>query len=238
MEEHAAPAADGGPDSGDHEDDGSIFRRRVAGDQPPPKHVETWSALLLAVTVILTAWSGFQSSKWGGAMSIAFSQASSARVQASTVQGQVDSARQVDLSIYSLWLQTRALGTPKESAYVEDRFTSWFKPAFDEWVSLGGIANPESAPKSPFALASYVVPGSEEVTALNAKADAKFTQALANNQRGDNYTILGVLFATVLFFAAIATRFSNRRVEYSMLTLATVGFAVGALFLLSFPKLV
>ncbi len=76
------------------------------------------------------------------------------------------------------------------------------------------------------------------MTALNEKADAKYTEALANNQRGDNYTILGVLFATVLFFAAIATRFANRKVQYGMLGFATLGFLIGVAFLLSFPKLV
>lgn len=222
-----------------HEDDDeSFFRRRVTGDEPPPKHVETFAALLLAVTVILTAWSGFQSSKWGGAMSISFAQASTARVQASTAQGEVNSDRQVDLSIFSLWLQARAFGDAKQSDYVETRFTDWFKPAFDEWVAMGGISDPTNAPKSPFALDSYVVPGTDQVTALNADADAKYKLALANNQRGDNYTILSVLFATVLFFAAITTRFANRKVEYGMLAFASFGFLVGAIFLLSFPKLV
>jgi hypothetical protein len=39
--------------------------------------------VVLSITAILTAWTAFQSSKWGGAMSIAFSQASSARIEAS-----------------------------------------------------------------------------------------------------------------------------------------------------------
>jgi hypothetical protein len=229
-----------GPNASAEEEpqDESFFRRRVAGDEPPPKRVETWSAVLLAVTVILTAWAGFESSKWGGAMSISFSQASSARIEAARAASEVDAERQVDLSIYSLWLQTKAFGSAKQANYVESRFTEWFQPAFDEWVSLGGITDPDSAPKSPFALDSYVIPGSAEVTELDAKADAKFTEALANNQRGDNYTILGVLFATVLFFAAISTRFANRRLQYGMLTFATGAFCLGIFFLLSFPKLV
>lgn len=219
-------------------EDDSFFRRRVTGDAPVAKHVETWSAVLLAVTVILTAWSGFQASKWGGAMSIAFSQASSARIQANRAANEVESERQVDLTVYSLWVQAKASDNEDAATYVEERFTPWFAPVFDEWVGLGGVSDPANAPKSPFALDTYVVPGTDQVAALDQRADEKYAEALANNQRGDNYTILGVLFATVLFFAAMATRFGNRRLQVGMLTFATAAFGVGLLFLLTFPKLV
>src|SRR5215218_8770632 len=43
---------------------------------------ETIALILLSVTAIMTAWCGFEASKWGGEMSIAFSQASSARIEA------------------------------------------------------------------------------------------------------------------------------------------------------------
>ena len=43
---------------------------------------EIAGVFLLSVVAVLTAWCGFQASKWGGEMSIAFSQASSARIQA------------------------------------------------------------------------------------------------------------------------------------------------------------
>lgn len=218
-------------------DDGGLFERRTA-DQRTGRGVDTWSAVLLAVTVIFTAWSGFQASKWGGAMSIAFSQASTARLEANRAAALAESSRQADLSIYAVWVQAKAAGEEKEAAYVQDRFTAWFRPAFDEWVSLGGISDPQHAPKSPFALKSYVPPGTSDVAASDARADAKYTQALANNQRGDNYTVLGVLFATVLFFAAMATRFAERRLQYGLLGFATVAFCFGLIMLLSFPKLV
>jgi hypothetical protein len=226
------------PEAGEDHADPSIFERRQPGGEGLSRTVETWSAVLLSVTVILTAWSAFESSKWGGAMSIAFSQASSARIQANRAAGEVAQARQADLSIYSLWLQMKAAKNEPAAAYVEQRFTSRFRPAFDEWVALGGISNPTNAPPSPFALASYVPPGTAEQVALDAKADAKYLEALRNNQRGDNYTILGVLFAVVLFFAAMATRFANPRMQIGLLAFATVSFLVGVGFLASFPKLI
>lgn len=230
MTDEGAPETEGA--------DASFFRRREKGDEPPPRGVETWSAVLLSVTVILTAWSGFQSSKWGGAMSIAFSQASSARIQANRAAGEATGARQVDLSIYALWVQMKAAGNEAAAKYVRDRFTDRFRVAFDDWVALGGIRDPEQGPKSPFALPTYVAPGASEQVELDARADAKFEEALRNNQRGDNYTILSVLFAVVLFSSAMATRFANPRLQYGMLTFASAAFVGGVVFLLSFPKLV
>ena len=43
-----------------------------------PDWREMIAVVLLTVTAIVTAWSGFQASKWSGAMSISFSQASKA----------------------------------------------------------------------------------------------------------------------------------------------------------------
>lgn len=44
------------------------------------------AVLLLSITAVLTAWCGFESSKWGGEMSIAFSEESGARIQAAAFE--------------------------------------------------------------------------------------------------------------------------------------------------------
>jgi hypothetical protein len=218
--------------------DESLFRRREKGDEPSPRLVETWSAVLLSVTVILTAWSAFESSKWGGEMSIAFSQASSARIQANRAAGQVSAAQQVDLSVYSLWLQMKAARNEPAAAYVEERFPDRFRVAFDEWVAQGGISDPENAPTSPFALASYAPPGVQEQLDLDRRADVKFQEALRNNQRGDNYTVLTIGFATVLFFAALSGRMRSPRAQWTLLGIGCLGFVLLSGTLLTFPKLV
>jgi hypothetical protein len=171
-------------------------------------------------------------------MSIAFSQASSARVQANLAAIQASQALQADLTIYTTWVQLKAAKNEPAAAYVAQRFTPRFRVVFDQWVALGGLTDPTKAPPSPFALASYVPPGTQEQAALDARANAKYVEALRNNQRGDNYTLLGVLFALVLFFAAMATRFANRRLQLGMLAFASVAFLLGVVFLISFPKLV
>ena len=56
-----------------------------APEKRPPGHVrETIVIIVLSITAVLTAWCGFESSKWHGEMSIAFSEAFSVRIEAAS----------------------------------------------------------------------------------------------------------------------------------------------------------
>jgi hypothetical protein len=108
--------------------------------------------------------------------------------------------------------------------------------AFDAWVATDPIDNPD-APNSPFAMDEYVPPGEREAQAASARADAKFQEALGDNRRGDNYTLLTVLFASVLFFVAMSTRLGTPQARWGLLGVSSTLFVVGALLLSTFPKL-
>ena len=198
---------------------------------------ETVTVVLLAVTAVLTAWSGFEASKWGGEMSIAFSRASTQRIEASTERAHADTARSIDLQVFSLWLEAYATGDTELEEFTRARFTPHFQPAFEEWLASRPLQNPEAAP-SPFALDAYVPPGEVEAVEADERADALFARALVNNQRGDNYTLTTVLFALVLFFGAFAGRFRSERASWAMVGLACVVLVVGIVFLATFPKIV
>lgn len=193
---------------------------------------EIIAVFLLSVTAILTAWCGFESSKWGGQMSIEFSQASGARIQSVNLASESRDARAVDLTIYAQWVNAVASGDQALADYLRERFTPEFAVAFDDWEGAGhGL-------KSPFAEASYVPVGTEESAAAAKLADAKFEAALASNQRGDNYSILTVLFAMVLFFTAMSERSRSRWAGWFLLGLGAVVAVAGGVILATFPILV
>ncbi|WP_448006605.1 hypothetical protein [Agromyces bauzanensis] len=190
---------------------------------------EILGVFLLSVVAVLTAWCGFQASKWGGEMSIAFSQASSARIQAAGADGAARSARAFDLTIYAAYVEAVGTGNEQLADYIQDRFTPEFGVAYDAWVADGMIEN------APFAREEYVPEGTVEAEELNARADEKFADALENNQRGDNYSLLTVLFALVLFLTAMSQRQLAPWVARTMLGLAIVVAVVGAVILATFP---
>lgn len=207
-------------------------------DEPAPHTArgdevrEIIAVVLLSVTAILTAWCGFESSKWGGQMSIQFSQASSARIRAVDSSSEARDARSVDLAIYTQWVDAKARGDESFAAYVSDRFTPEFSIAFDDWQRSGeGL-------RSPFAEPSYVPAGEVESNELAHQADKKFAQALESNQKGDNYSILTVLFALVLFFAAMGGRTRSTWASWFLIGIGAVVAIGGAVILATFPILV
>ncbi|MEV7609375.1 hypothetical protein AB0N61_07845 [Microbacterium sp. NPDC089320] len=187
------------------------------------------TVVLLSVTAVITAWCGFEASKWGGEMSIAFSQASSARVQAASAQSTSQAARQYDLTIYTEWVLAEADGRTELVQFIEQRFTPEFAVAFDAWIAE------DRESQGPFAMEEYVPAGTREAEELNARADAKFDEALANNQRGDDYSLLTVLFALVLFFAALSQHQSAVWRRRTFLALSGAIALAGLVTLLTFP---
>lgn len=170
-------------------------------------------------------------------MSISFSQASSARVQASRLDGDANRVATIQVGLFTQWLQAQSQEDDKRAEYLASVFPEPLARAFDAWVAADPLANPE-VPGTPFAMPEYAIPEEAEAAAADARADAKFVDALAFNQRSDNYTILTVLFAAVLFFGSLSGRAHSRSVQNVFLTLAVVLMVLASAFLIYFPKLV
>jgi hypothetical protein len=204
-----------------------------APEKRPTGHVrETIVLVVLSITAVLTAWCGFESAKWSGEMSVAFSEASSSRIEAARQSGIANAARQADLSIWGVYVQARAQGDAALARYVEQRFTDHFRVAYRAWIAQG------EPTAGPFKMKEYVPPGTTEAAAADQRADSRFADALVNNQRGDNYALLTVLFALVLFFAAASTRLVRPSAQSILLGVAIIFLIAATVILATFPILV
>ena len=204
-----------------------------APEKPPTGQVrETIVLIVLSVTAVLTAWSGFESSKWSGEMSVAFSEASSSRIEAARQSGIANAGLQADLTIWGVYVQARAQGDTALATYVEKRFTDHFLVAYRAWIAQGEPTN------GPFKMKEYVPPGTTEAAAADQRADRRFADALVYNERGDNYALLTVLFALVLFFAAASTRLVRPNSQRILLGVAIIFLIAATVILATFPILV
>ena len=206
-----------------------------------PQHSRTdWreliAILLLSVTAILTAWTGFQASKWSGAMSISFSQASTNRIEAARMESTANRKLSVQVSLFTQWLQAYQSGDTELTEFLQARFPEPLATVFPAWLDARPL-DPD-APATPFDMEEYVIPESVRASAADEAADHKFAQALRNNQRGDNYTVLTIGFACVLFFAALSERMRRRSAQWALLCLGGAGFVLLTIALISFPKLI
>jgi len=204
-----------------------------APEKPPTGQVrETIVLIVLSVTAVLTAWCGFESSKWSGEMSVAFSEASSSRIEAARQSGIANAGLQADLTIWGVYVQARAQGDTALATYVEKRFTDHFLVAYRAWIAQGEPTN------GPFKMKEYVPPGTTEAAAADQRADRRFADALVYNERGDNYALLTVLFALVLFFAAASTRLVRPNSQRILLGVAIIFLIAATVILATFPILV
>lgn len=198
---------------------------------------ELAAVLLLAVTAVVTAWTGFQASKWGGAMSISFSEASSARIEAARLEGVANRKQTIQVSLFTQWLQAYQAKDDQLTNFLSTRFPEPLASTFPVWLDTRPLKNPD-APSTPFEMPGYVIPELTASHQADDRADAKFAEALRNNQRGDNYTVLTVAFATVLFFGALSGRMRSIRAQWAFLALGCVGFLAAASLLVFYPKLI
>lgn len=205
------------------------------------RRVELIASIVLAVATVFTAWSAFEASKWSGEMSIKFSAANTARTestQASTAGGQ---EVQVDIDIFTNWLNAVANDQFALARFYEARFRPEFQPAFDAWMETAPLDGDVDDPKSPFddeLEEFYVVDELVQAEQLGQDADRASQDARDANQRGDNYTLTTVLFASVLFFAGISTKFESVRAKYLTLTFGIIALVAGAGIILTFPVLI
>ena len=139
--------------------------------------------VVLSVTAIATAWTGFQASKWGGAMSISFSKASSARIEAARLDGAANRRQTIQVSLFTQWLAAYQNHDSQLTTFLEARFPEPLATAFPVWIKSQPLTSPGAA-ATPFELPEYAIPEQAQSAAADARADAEFAQALDDNQRG------------------------------------------------------
>jgi hypothetical protein len=198
------------------------------------ERLELWATILLSVATLLTAWSAFQANKWGGVMSIRFSEANAARTDSAQASATANAQRTVDVTIFASYVEAVADRREEQEQFVRERFRDEFRPAFEAWAATRPRVNPD-APASPFAMPQYRLAAEQETQELAALADLRGQQARDANQQGDDYVLLTVLFASVLFFSGISTKLTSARLQTVMLSFATVVLLTGVALELTFP---
>ena len=84
---------------------------------------------------------------------------------------------------------------------------------------------------------SYVLDNAVQAEEEQAQAEQLSAQALTSNRNSDNYTVLTILFATVLFSAAVSNRVRKPLSSWTLVGVALVVFFGSATVLASLPKL-
>lgn len=212
---------------------------------------EVFEAILLALAALLTAWSAFQATKWGGVQSDSYSRAGAARVESVRASNRADQLSAIDVGTFTSWMAAVAaderaglesgLGDDgysphpgTESAFVYARMRPEFLVAMDAWLETAPTLDPD-APPTPFAMADYVLADAEVAAEKEQRAEAYSATARAASQDGDNYVMMTILFALVIVVVGIGNKMDSLRPRRSLVGLATVILVAAVVTVLTFP---
>jgi len=192
------------------------------------RRLDMVSTIIMSLTAVLTAWSGYQSSLWESRRNIALADAATAKREASRLDARASQQYSIDLRLFQSYMQARLHGDGKVAAFYEQHFPAHLKQPMQDWKALQPEQNPD-APANPFSLPSYVIPQAVAAESQMNTGFALDAQARQASHRSSRYTRTTVGFALVLFFAGLAPRSENRRARLLLLAIALV-FLVGAAF--------
>ena len=210
-----------------------IAHKLNEGNEHKPEHSSHWlqkleivEAIVLAMVAIATAWSGYQAARWDGLQDEHYEQSTKLRVQAQGLATRAGQEQIYDASTVSEWIKAEFAGNHKLAQLFERRFRPEFRTAFEAWVKLDPLNNPD-APPGPLVMPEYHNAHAAESAKLSTEASDAFEKGTKARSTSDDYVRVTVFLATVLLLTAISQRFKTHQVR--------VGLAVVALLLLAIP---
>jgi hypothetical protein len=216
------------------------------------RRFELYEAILLSLAAVLAAWAGFQSSQWSGQQDEAYNRASQARVEAAQASDLSGQEQVADLVTFTEWLAAAERegllddGVQVDSdayepnpdllwGFLYERFRPEFKVAIDAWVATSPRTNPD-APRTPFAMEEYVLEADLDEERHEADAEAAGDEARIAADRSDDYVLMTIMFATVLFFAGISSKMDTLRARVLLLGVGAMILLVSGVVVLALPK--
>jgi len=196
--------------------------------------LELYAILLLALTTLATAWSGYQAARWSGEQAQSFARASTMRIKAqaqSTLAGQL---RIDDLVMFNGWLDAREAGDRELAAIYRRRFRPAFEPAFEAWMAQRPFTSRSTVP-GPLYMPEYRLAETVRSSELDAEADGLYREGTTAKTNDDRYILSTLFFAAVLFFAGISLRLDWRPLRYGVLGMGTVLLLVGVGYVATLP---
>ena len=198
------------------------------------RRLELLATTLLALAAVATAWASYQSARWHGKQAEAQSASIAARVESTRHANVANRQVQIDVELFSQWIDAKANGEDRLADFYRTRFREEFVPAFEAWIATNPLET-KGAPLSPFAMPEYRLAATMEAEAREKQA-AELSQAVKTNiQRADNYTLAVVLFAMTLFFAGISTKLHERSSRVAILAIGYALFLGTAIWIATFP---
>jgi hypothetical protein len=189
-------------------------------------------AILLLIATLSTAFCVYQATRWNGIQAVDFGESAKFRTESIRDTTVANSQVIIDVQLFTSWVDAISKDDQIQAAFIKQRFREEFKPAFEAWVAKANITNPIPA-GTPFDLPEYSVAKYNESALLEEKATEAFNDGNDANENGDLYISDTVLFAIVLFFCGIYTRWDSMKIRQGILAVTLIIFIFAVYLLVS-----
>jgi hypothetical protein len=183
--------------------------------------LDSWTAIILAIAAVATTWASFQASQWSNAQSDAQSASAIERSDANRAASEASSQSVIDAQMWVSWVEATANRQKGRADFLRARFSPALDKAQKEWmgdVPLTADGIPVRIPEGPpLNLSSYVVPAQVQADSFSNKAEESLAAADQASNTSTRYVMLAVLFALVLFFASVATKFTAPKIQVALI---------------------
>lgn len=187
--------------------------------------LELLSVMLMALIIVFTAWSAYQSALWSGIQTFKLVDVNAANRQAAELNLRQGQFTMVDVMMFTQYVNAINANDEKLSDFYFERFRPDFKPAVQAWLDTDPFENPD-APSHPFLMKEYKQIFAEQAEQKLKIAESKMDEAQQANQNSDNYVMFTVIYASILFLGSITTKFSSVRLNKICFIIGVASFTV------------
>ena len=188
-------------------------------------------AAILGLTVVVSAWCGYQHELWGSSLTFELKQANTAHREFTISELKERQSIVIDVIAFTGYLDAVSNHDQKLSDYYKDSFRPEMKAAFDAWIKTGSFDN-TGAKTTPFDMPEYPAPSdSKKVNDLLQLADEKSQNADKMSSIASNYVFFTTIFASVSFLEGIGRVFASKKIQIIFLLMGAVAFSATSLVL-------
>jgi hypothetical protein len=190
--------------------------------------IEIIAAALLALATMISAWCAFSSSEWHGDSTEYYNKSNTSMIKSAELLDRAQQQVLIDVVVFSNYYNAISVGDLQLAETYKNRaFSPELKVAFEAWMATNPLVNPD-ARATPFAMPEYKRPYRTKGLAEQRISKEQAAKGKDAMRMSNTYILLTVLFASVLFFAGISTKFKDFRIKLALLAFGIFIFIVAA----------
>lgn len=188
--------------------------------------LDSWTAVLLGLAALLTAWASYQSTQWADVQSDALESAATARANATRLAADASRAELVDTQVWLAWLSAYSVDKEKVADFLQERFSQPLANAQAAWLKdmrFDPDGDPLSVPQgTPFEEEVYAVAERRQAQQELTTAEDAVLLASEASEANSNFVLIVVLLALSLFLVGIATKLGRPKIQVAMIVVGMV----------------